>query len=321
MEQIFNTIKSIGIVPVIAIDDAAKAVPLAKALVAGGLPIAEVTFRTAAAEDAIKAIAKNVPEMLLGAGTVLTCEQADKAIAAGVKFIVSPGFHPEVVRHVLSTGVSMIPGTETPGEMEQAMSMGLNVVKFFPAEQNGGIDKLKAIAGPYKNLQWIPTGGIHADNLLKYLSFDQIAACGGTWMVKKELIDEENWQEITRLTKEAVNHMLGYTVGHIGINCENSEEAMQTAKVLCALFGLDYKPGNKSDYVGDAVELMKEPYLGSKGHIGFATNFIERAMYQLARHGVTFNDSTIRYDAKGKLRAIYLNGEYSGFAIHLMQKP
>ena len=189
--DLMKSIFEIGIIPVIAIDDPDKAVPLAKALVAGGLPAAEVTFRTADAEESIRRIGAEVPQMLVGAGTVLTREQADRAIAAGSQFIVSPGFNPDITRYVLEKGVAMMPGTATPGEMEQAMSMGLNVVKFFPAEQNGGVAKLKALAGPYGGLRWMPTGGVNTKNMMDYLNFDRIIACGGTWMVKKELIENE----------------------------------------------------------------------------------------------------------------------------------
>lgn len=194
MNQILEQIYKIGIIPVIAIDDPDKAVPLAKALVKGGLPAAEITFRTQAAEASIRAICKEVPEMLVGAGTVTTSEQLDCALAAGAKFIVSPGFNPDMVKYGLSKGALMLPGTATGGEMEQAMSMGLDAVKFFPAEQNGGIAKLKALAGPYRTLKWMPTGGINAKNLMDYLSFDQILACGGTWMVKKDMIENERWE-------------------------------------------------------------------------------------------------------------------------------
>lgn len=320
MNEILERVSNIGIIPVIAIEDAAKAVPLAKALVAGGLPAAEVTFRTAAAEEAMRAIVKEVPEMLVGAGTVLTPEQADRALAAGAKFIVTPGFNPEMVKYVLSKGGLIMPGTATPGEMEQAMSLGLTAVKFFPAEQNGGVATLKAVAGPYKNLKWMPTGGVNTKNLMDYLSFNQILACGGTWMVKKELIDAENWEEITRISREAVKTMLGFTLGHIGINCENEEAAQKTAKTLCALFGLEYKPGNSSDFAGTAVECLKKPYLGTHGHIAIATNSLPRAMYQLGLQGVAFDESTLKTDAKGVLKAIYLKDEISGFAIHLVQK-
>jgi len=223
MNQILEQIYKIGIIPVIAIDDPDKAVPLAKALVKGGLPAAEITFRTQAAEASIRAICKEVPEMLVGAGTVTTSEQLDCALAAGAKFIVSPGFNPDMVKYGLSKGALMLPGTATGGEMEQAMSMGLDAVKFFPAEQNGGIAKLKALAGPYRTLKWMPTGGINAKNLMDYLSFDQILACGGTWMVKKDMIENERWDEIIRLCREAVKTMLGIELAHVGVNCGSAE--------------------------------------------------------------------------------------------------
>ena len=320
MNEVLQTISKIGIVPVIAIEDAAKAVPLARALADGGLPAAEVTFRTAAAEEAMRAITAEVPEMLVGAGTVLTRDQLDRALDAGAKFIVSPGFNPEMVKYGLSKNALMLPGTATGGEMEQAMALGLEVVKFFPAEQNGGVGKLKALAGPYKTLKWMPTGGVNTKNLMDYLSFDQIVACGGTWMVKKELIEGEQWNEITRICKEAVKTMLGFSIHHVGINCENEAEAEATAKTLCAFFDFNYKPGNSSIFAGTAVECMKKPYLGAKGHIAIGTNSVDRAIYHLSRQGIAFDESTRKTDAKGKTKTIYLKDELSGFAIHLVQK-
>ena len=258
MSDVLQRIYEIGIVPVIAIDDAEKAVPLAKALVRGGLPAAEVTFRTAAAEEAIRRIVAEVPDMLVGAGTVLTKEQADRAIDAGVSFIVSPGFNPEITKYVLDKGMLMIPGTASPGEMEQAMGMGLSVVKFFPAEQNGGVAKLKALAGPYTSLRWMPTGGVNEKNLLDYIKFNKIVACGGTWMVKKDLIEAENWDEIERLTRQAVQTMLGLRLDHIGINTENEEEAKAAAKLFADMFGMKEKAGNSSIFVVvNEVEIMK----------------------------------------------------------------
>ncbi len=318
MNELLTQIHDIGIVPVIAIEDATKAVPLAKALVEGGLPVAEVTFRTAAAADAIRAIVSEVPEMIVGAGTVLTKEQADRAAAAGVKFMVSPGFNPEVTRYVLDKGICMVPGTATAGEMEQAMMMGLDTVKFFPAEQNGGIAMLKALAGPYKTLRWMPTGGVNTDNLADYLSFPQVLACGGTWMVKKDLIENERWDEITSICKAAVKKMLGFKLRHIGINCADEDEAVKTAGTLCSLFGLDYKPGNSSVFAGAGFELMKNPGKGKCGHIAIETTDVDRAIYHLKRAGASFDESTRQSDAKGT-KVIYLDGEFGGFAIHLVR--
>ncbi|MCR4990499.1 MAG: bifunctional 4-hydroxy-2-oxoglutarate aldolase/2-dehydro-3-deoxy-phosphogluconate aldolase [Lachnospiraceae bacterium] len=319
MNDLLRKIHDIGIVPVIAIDDATKAVPLAKALCKGGLLAAEITFRTAAAEDAIRAIVKEVPEMIVGAGTVLTKEQADRAIDAGVSFIVSPGFNPEVTKYVLSKGVCMVPGTATAGEMEQAMALGLDAVKFFPAEQNGGIDMLKALAGPYKKLYWMPTGGINTDNLSKYMSFHQILACGGTWMVKKDLIENEKWDEITAICKVAVRKMMGFELRHIGINASSDPEAENLAKTLCAMFDLDLDPRDKSVFAGTEFEIMKPGGKGTNGHIAIATNNVDRAIYHLQRNGVTFDESTRSTDEKGT-KFIYLNGEFGGFCLHLIRK-
>ena len=320
MNDVLQQISNIGIIPVIAIEDAEQAVPLARALVAGGLPAAEVTFRTAAGEEAIRRIAKEVPEMLVGAGTVLTKEQADRALAAGAQFIVSPGFNPEVTRYVIEKGALMMPGTATPGEMEQAMSMGLDVVKFFPAEQNGGVAKLKALAGPYTNLRWMPTGGVNTKNMMDYLGFDKIVACGGTWMVKKDLINGQKWDEITAICKDAVKTMLGFELRHVGINCADEAEAERTAQMFSTVFGWEYKPGNSSVFSGTAVECMKTPYLGERSHIAVGTNNVDRAMYHLGLHGITFDESTRKTDAKGKTKAIYLKDSFCGFAVHLVQK-
>ena len=320
MDQILQKIYEIGIIPVIAIDNADKAVPLARALVKGGLPAAEVTFRTAAGEEAIRRIAAEVPDMLVGAGTVLTTEQADRAIAAGAQFIVSPGFNPAVTRYVIDKGVPMMPGTATPGEMEQAMSMGLDVVKFFPAEQNGGVAKLKAVAGPYTTLRWMPTGGVNTKNMMDYLSFDKIIACGGTWMVKKDLIEGEKWDEITAICQDAVKTMLGLQLAHVGVNCADTQESERAAKTLCTLFGFEYKPGNSSNFAGSAVEFNKTPGRGAHGHIAIAANNVDRAVYHLGLQGVQFDESSRKTDAKGSTKAIYLQDEVCGFAIHLMKK-
>ncbi len=319
MNELLNRIHDIGIVPVIAIDDASKAVPLAKALSDGGLAAAEVTFRTEAAAEAIEAIVSEVPDMIVGAGTVLTKEQADSAIEAGAKFIVSPGFNPEITRYVLDKGVCMMPGTATAGEMEQAMAMGLTAVKFFPAELNGGIEKLKALAGPYKNLKWMPTGGINTSNLAAYMSFSQILACGGTWMVKKELIEGECYDEITAICKAAVKKMLGFELRHIGINMENKEEAYKLAATISSIFDMDQRFAEKSVFVGDGFEVMNFMDRGTNGHLAIATNDVDRAVYHLGRRGVTFDESSRLSDDKGT-RFIYIDGEFGGFPIHLVRK-
>ena len=194
----------LGVVPVVVLEDAKDAAPLAKALVEGGLPCAEVTFRTDAAEESIKIMASEYPDMFVGAGTVLTIDQVDRAVAAGAKFIVSPGFDPEVVDYCLSKDIPVFPGCITPSEVAQAVKRGLKVVKFFPAEQFGGVATIKAMAAPYVGLKFMPTGGVNAKNLENYLSCDKIVACGGSWMVKGDLVKAGKFDEIKTLTEEAV---------------------------------------------------------------------------------------------------------------------
>jgi 2-dehydro-3-deoxyphosphogluconate aldolase/(4S)-4-hydroxy-2-oxoglutarate aldolase len=204
MQEIFDSIKACGIIPVIKIDDADDAVPLCKALADGGLNAAEITFRTAAAEESIRRVALELPHMLLGAGTVLSTETAGKAIAAGAKFIVSPGTNPEVVRYCIGSNIAVIPGVCTPTDIELGLSLGLTTLKFFPAEAAGGLKMLKAMAAPYTMVSFMPTGGIDGQNLRDYLSFKPVIACGGSWMCTPELIKNKDWAVITRLSEEAV---------------------------------------------------------------------------------------------------------------------
>ncbi len=203
--QMEKKIAELKVVPVVVLEDAKDAAPLAKALCEGGLPCAEVTFRTAAAKDSIKAMSEAYPEMLVGAGTVLTKEQVDSAVEAGAKFIVSPGFDPEIVDYCLEKEIPVFPGCITPSEVAQAVKRGLRVVKFFPAEQFGGVATIKALSAPYVGLKFMPTGGVSAKNLKEYLACKPIVACGGSWMVKKDLIEAGEFDKIRELTKEAVS--------------------------------------------------------------------------------------------------------------------
>lgn len=197
-------IHSLGVVPVVVLDDAKDAQPLAKALVEGGLPVAEVTFRTAAAEESIRLMSEAYPDMLVGAGTVLTIEQVNRAVKAGAKFIVSPGFDLEVVQYCQNIGVPVFPGVATATEAMMAVKAGLSVVKFFPAETSGGLAAIKGLAAPFTMLSFMPTGGVNAKNLRDYLGFKRIIACGGSWMVKGDLIKAGEFEKIKEMTAEAV---------------------------------------------------------------------------------------------------------------------
>jgi len=204
MHKTFQSLSQIRIIPVITINDTKKAVPLAKALCDGGLPCAEITFRTVAAADAICEITTAFPEMLVGAGTILTKQQADNAVDAGAKFLVAPGLNPQVVMYCQEKNIPILPGVCTPSEIEQGLSLGLDVLKFFPAEPAGGAGMLKALSAPYSSVKFVPTGGITPANILEYLAIKNVLACGGSWFVKEELINEGNFEKITELTRKAV---------------------------------------------------------------------------------------------------------------------
>ena len=317
MDACIKELYRIGIVPVVALEDAADALPLGAALKKGGVSAIEVTFRTAAAADAIRLLTREMPELLVGAGTVITKEQADAAIEAGAKFIVSPGFQPELVSYVLSKGVPMCPGTATPGEMEQAMALGLSAVKFFPAEQNGGAPMLKALSAPYRDLLFMPTGGVKLENLRTYLALDQVFACGGTWLATKDDIKAKAFDKITARTREAVKTMLNFRIKHVGINSKDEAEAKKTATLLCSIFDFDYNDTELSVFTGSAVEVMKFMGRGSLGHVAIGADNVDRAEYYLRQRGFSFDESTRRVDAAGRTTFLYLTEEIGGFAFHL----
>lgn len=319
MNEILKKIGEIGIVPVIKIEDAEDALPLCRALSDGGLPVAEITFRTSAAEESIRKVAGNLPEILLGAGTVLNVEQAQRAIDAGARFIVSPGFNPAVVKYCIEKDIPITPGCSNPTDIEMALEYSLEVVKFFPAEASGGLKTLKAISAPYGMIQFIPTGGIDASNINEYLAFSKVLACGGSWMVKEDLIKDRNFNEITRLAREAVNKVLGFDVAHIGINTPDADSSFKTAKKFEDLFGFPIKEGNSSNFAGTGIEVNKSKGSGDCGHIAIKTNNIYRAIAYFHRNGIEVDMSTAKGPEKGDIVAVYLKEQIGGFAIHLLQ--
>ena len=254
MSNIADKFEELGVIPVVVLNDTKDALPLAKALVEGGLPCAEVTFRTEAAEESIRIMAEKFPELVVGAGTVLTPEQADRAMNAGAKFIVSPGLNPKVVKHCLDKGYPIVPGTSNPSDVETAIELGLDVVKFFPAEAAGGLNMIKSMAAPYTNMKFMPTGGINAGNLKSYLDFGKIVCCGGSWMVKKDMVAAGDFEGIKNLTREAVDTMLGFEVRHVGVNLQSGEEAEDLADTFNKMFSFEKKVGNSSVFSGTGFE-------------------------------------------------------------------
>jgi 2-dehydro-3-deoxyphosphogluconate aldolase/(4S)-4-hydroxy-2-oxoglutarate aldolase len=201
-----------------------------------------------------------------------------------------------------------------------ALEMGLEVVKFFPAEQAGGLEYIKAIAAPYTSVSFIPTGGINAQNIGKYISYEKVLACGGSWMVNADLINSGNFEKISALCKEALMSLLSLQMVHIGINSENEEAAGKAANSFAALFGFQSTVGSSSIFVGDGIEVMKSPFYGKHGHIAIATNSVLRAMAYFQRTGIEFKSESIKTDGKGNPTVAYFKDEIGGFAIHLVQK-
>jgi 2-dehydro-3-deoxyphosphogluconate aldolase/(4S)-4-hydroxy-2-oxoglutarate aldolase len=319
MNDVLKTIGELGIVPVVKILDAKDAVPLGEALMAGDLPVAEITFRTDAAEQAIKRLSAELPDLLIGAGTVLSMDQAKKAVAAGARFIVSPGFNPSVVDYCVKNNIPVTPGVNSPTTIEMALERDLKVLKFFPAEASGGLPYLKALSGPYGGVTFIPTGGVNAGNLAQYLASPLIHACGGTWIARADTIASGNFAEITQLARQAVLIALGFSLAHVGINESSEDAAVKTAQCFSDLFYFPVKVGGSSVFSGTFVEVMKSKGPGSHGHIAIGTSSIERAVAYLARKGIETDPASAK-EKSGKLVAIYLKDEVAGFAVHLVQR-
>lgn len=317
--DILQRLSNAGVVPVVVLDKVEDAVPTAKAMLAGGIDVMEITFRTAAAPDSIAAVARECPDMLVGAGTIITLDQCKKAVDCGAKFIVSPGFDGEVVKWCVDNGVAATPGCVTPSEIMAAMKLGLKVVKFFPANIYGGLNAMKALSGPFGGMKFIPTGGISGQNLDEYISAPFIHAVGGSWLCAKGDISAHNFDKITALCADARKTALGFELAHVGLNAADGAQSLQVCRDLDRAFGLGVKEGNSSNFAGTAVEVMKEPHLGASGHIAIRTNSIPRAVAQLEKQGFTVDESTAKYKG-GKMAAVYLKGEFGGFAVHLLQK-
>ncbi|MDR3230531.1 MAG: bifunctional 4-hydroxy-2-oxoglutarate aldolase/2-dehydro-3-deoxy-phosphogluconate aldolase [Synergistaceae bacterium] len=320
MNAVLQKIADVGIVPVVRLDTPDQALPLGRALIEGRLPVAEVTFRTDAAEESIKRMTAELPALLVGAGTVTTVEQAKRAVAAGAKFLVSPGFNPTVVKYCVDNDIPITPGINSPSQIEQGLELGLTVLKFFPAEQSGGLEMLKAFAGPYGSVKYIPTGGISVKNMVDYLSYPKILAVGGSWMVKPELLAAGNYAEVTRLCREAVMTSLGFELRHLGINEPDGDAALKDAETMEKLFGFSVKQGNSSHFAGVGFEFMKTMYLGKNGHIAIATVSPDRAVAYFAGLGFKTRPETEKRDASGSLAVAYLEVEIGGFAVHLVRK-
>lgn len=316
MDPIIEKISKVGLVPVIKIDYPEKAVPLARALKKGGIPVAEVTFRTDCAAEAIKRIAEAEPDIFVGAGTVISVEQVKAAVKAGAKYIISPGFDPEVVGYCIENGIPVTPGCSDASDVCLAAKMGLTVVKFFPAEAAGGLKVLKALSGPFPNMKFIPTGGIGPDNLGEYLGFKKVIACGGSWMVPESMVNSGDWDGITALAREAVFKMLDIKLAHIGISSRDEAEAVCTADMLSAITGGSVCDGGAELSVGSLFEVLKYASPDSDGRLEFSVTDVDRATVFFESQGIEFDKESAAY-CDGKCRKIALKAKIGGFSVSL----
>ena len=321
MNEVFKLIENYGVVPVVKIEDVEHALPLAKALCDGELEVAEVTYRTEHAAEAIKLMTENYPEMLIGAGTVTTAEQVKEAVEAGAKFIVSPCYVEEVVSYCSENDIPVIPSCNTPSEVQLAVDKGLKVLKYFPAEASGGVDFINSIAAVFPGVKFMPTGGINPTNITKYLRSPNVIACGGSWMVKPELMKEGKFDEIRKLARDAVFAVLNFDFAHFGINCDTKEEGYENIFKLADMFDLSLGNTPSSTYVGKDVEITKQPFKvrGPHGHIGYHTDNIQRAIFYFEKKGIEFNHESVK-PYNGKVYVIYLKELIAGFAIHIEER-
>lgn len=310
--NIEKVIEQNGIIPVVKFNTIDSVLPTTEALLAGGFTCIEVTYRTAAAGDAIRIIRAAHPEAAVGAGTILTKAQADDAVKNGADFLVSPGINPEIVKYAAELNVPMIPGCCTPSEIENGLDLGLTLLKFFPAEASGGVVMLKALSAPYHMVKFMPTGGIGLHNINDYLALDCVCGCGGSFM-----IDETDPEKTKKLAEEAFLKTLNLHIGHIGLNHESDEDAKHTARIFSKIFNVDYDDRGGAIFTGNMFEVLKSHGRGRNGHIQIFTSSIERAEKYFSKLGLYFDENSKAYDKNGKLTLAYFREEVAGMALHL----
>ena len=320
MNDILTRIGLYGVMPIVKIRRPSDAIPLAKAFVSAGLPVMEITYRTEHAEGAIREISSEIPNMLIGAGTVLTPAQAESAKAAGAKYIVTPNLDPKVVGWCLENDMPILPGCATPTDVANAAALGLEAVKIFPAGALGGVDLIKSLSGPFAGMKYLPTGGVTADNMLDYLRLPSVLSVGGSFMADQGLVDAGDFDAVAAKARAVMARMYGFALAHVGVNCPDEVSAKKAASLMSAMFGFEPAESAKAVFVGGQLEFMKSPYLGEKGHIAIGTNFLGRAMFRFEQMGFEFNRSELKYDEKGALKAAYFAEDFFGFAFHLIQK-
>lgn len=319
MKDIYKLISDIGIIPTLSFKTVEDALPVAKALEENAITVIEVMCRTEQAIGAVREIKGKMPQMTVGAGTVLSVKLAQDAIEAGAQFIVAPGFNRKVVEYCVEQGVPVIPGCTTPTEIESAMELGLKTLKFFPSALPGVLDTLKLYAAAYPEVKFLTTGGLDKTNFTDFLKLSNVCAAGGSFLVDKQARDQRDWQKLSDSIKETLSLQFDFKLAHLGINCQDEGEANSVAHVLADFLNMPAKQTSKSVFAGKVFEVMKTPYFGVNGHVAISTRDVPRAYAYFIRKGYSFIEETAAYDEVGKkLKVIYFRDEISGFAFHLL---
>ncbi len=319
MNSILEDIGITGVVPEVVADAATDGAALLAALSDGGLPVAEFSVRTPAGVDAIRAASASAPDATVGAADVTNAQQVDAAVDAGARFVSSPGLDEAILDRARARGVTLVPGCVMPSDVMRAVTFGLDVVRFSPAEVAGGIALLKALEVDFPQVRFWPAGGIEPSMVCQYLADRQVLALSGSWMTRPDLVRARNWSAVTALAQDTVRAVHGFEVVHIGVSSADSADADSIARRFGFLFGFDVQMGNSSNFASTGIEVMKGQSRGQMGHIAIATTNISRAMSYLSRRGVEFVPESEKLAPDGSLKAIYLADEVAGFALHLLQ--
>ncbi len=320
MKSCFNALLEQGIAPVISLSQENKAVPLAKALIRGGITNVEITLRTTAALKCIERIKKEVPDITVSAGTVLSQQNAIDAVSAGADYVVAPGCNRDLVVFCNERSIPIIPGCSSASDIDFAVGVGLEIVKFFPAEASGGLPAINLLSGPYPSVRFLPTGGLDLSNISAYLSNKAVVACGGSYMAKSVLIENEDWDKITENCKRAMDISLGFELAHVGLNCSNESDAKATITRISEIFRFPKRIEGSKMSAGTCIEAMNTNGRGSYGHIGIYCNSCERAKAYFDHHEIKVDQDSFIYNKSGRIESFYLEESIAGFAYHVLTR-
>ncbi len=311
--DIITNLSKLGIVPILTVSDPATAVQAVNALKRGGLPAAEITFRTDEAEEAIRRVKGETEGVLLGAGTILSIEQAQRAVKAGAEYILTPGFNEKVVSWCADNGVPVLPGCSSPSDIEKALEKGVTTVKLFPVEAIGGVKFIKAVSAPYTDMGFVPTGGVNTNNMNDYFALKSVKAVGGSWLATKDDLAGGDWAGIEEKARRAVAAMLNLRVNHVGINAESMEDSDRITSLVKLMMGDEVKDIGWMNIVGPGFEVLYGRKRGVHGHFAINTNSLERAMYHLEQRGFEFNEPL-------GPTAVFMKDTIGGFEVELVQR-